>query len=49
VLTVLEYAGSAIIAVFYVTILVALATRKTGRKQDGAQAPMPAPEFDRVS
>jgi hypothetical protein len=46
-LTILEFTGSAIVGVFYVTILVALATRKKGnasraRRDETAAHPDPA-------
>jgi hypothetical protein len=36
-LTILEFAGSAVVGVFYVTILVALATRKRARAAPAGQ------------
>jgi hypothetical protein len=36
-LTILEFAGSAVVGVFYVTILVALATRKRTRAAPAGQ------------
>ncbi len=47
-LTVLEYAGSALIGIFYITILAAMATRKTSRSKGPAETAVP-PEFDRAA
>jgi hypothetical protein len=49
VLTVLEYAGSALIGIFYITILAAMATRKTSGPKATREVAAPTPEFDRAA